>query len=300
MRNAGPALPARGSAGLALLQFAGGRIAFERAAPRASTAPRALYGTAFTIVRSLMSPLPLNANPDLPAAVEAVEAKTIPSTGLQLHLGSGPHAEPGWVNVDKSLVARISRVRPLVHSLALLGVLDDRQRDTRWPREVVQRDLTKQFEWKDHTVRAIYSSHMVEHLDRAEARHLLEECLRVLKPGGVLRLALPNLLGAVERYQQSKASGNHCAADELIEFLYFVPSYGTMSRLRRLGVRMLHRSHAWMYDADSMNALLKDIGFTDVRECRFHEGACPDLGTLETRRDETFEASTFFIEGVKA
>lgn len=230
----------------------------------------------------------------------AVEARTIPSHGLQLHLGSGPHAEPGWINVDKSWMSHASRVPPLVHGLAQLGVLNEQQRATRWPREVVRRDLTKGFEWDACTARAIYSSHMVEHLDREEARGFLKECLRVLKSGGILRLALPNLAAAVQHYQASKAAGNADAANEFIDFLYFAPPHAEMSRLRRLAIRLLHRPHAWMYDAASMEVLLMDVGFSQVRQRQFREGACPDLQTLENREKERFDASTFFIEGVKS
>lgn len=47
---------------------------------------------------------------------------------------------------------------------------------------------------------AIYSSHVLEHLSRNEAHYFLEECLRSIKRGGVLRLALPDLEGIVRSY----------------------------------------------------------------------------------------------------
>lgn len=220
----------------------------------------------------------------------------IPAGGLQLNLGSGPYAEPGWVNVDKSWTSRLSRVRPLVRVLARAGVLGEQQRRTVWPREVIRRDLSKPLEWNDDSARAIYSSHMVEHFERAEARRLLEECLRVLAPNGVLRLVLPDVEAGAREYLHQKEIGNVHAADEFVGLFY--GSYGHMPRIRRILYGLLHRPHQWMYDIDSMRALLEDVGFTRISTRAFREGSCPNLVTLETR-DGAHEPASFYMEAFK-
>ena len=45
---------------------------------------------------------------------------------------------------------------------------------------------------KNDSVSLIYCSHTLEHLDEKSAKIFLSECLRILKPEGVLRLAPPN------------------------------------------------------------------------------------------------------------
>ena len=45
-----------------------------------------------------------------------------------------------------------------------------------------------------------YSSHVLEHLDKAGARNLIAECFRVLKRGGVIRLVLPDLEALAREY----------------------------------------------------------------------------------------------------
>lgn len=45
-----------------------------------------------------------------------------------------------------------------------------------------------------------YSSHVLEHLDKAGACNLISECFRVLKRGGVIRLVLPDLEALVREY----------------------------------------------------------------------------------------------------
>ena len=52
------------------------------------------------------------------------------------------------------------------------------------------------------SVDIVYSSHVLEHFLRSEYREFLEECLRVLKPGGELRIVVPNLLWAMEQIKE--------------------------------------------------------------------------------------------------
>ena len=53
------------------------------------------------------------------------------------------------------------------------------------------------------SVAAVYSSHMIEHLDRDEARAFLEEVWRVLSPGGIVRIAAPDLSLLIRDYGET-------------------------------------------------------------------------------------------------
>ena len=46
--------------------------------------------------------------------------------------------------------------------------------------------------YEDNTVDLIYSSHMIEYFDRKEVIDVIKEWHRVLKPNGILRIAVPN------------------------------------------------------------------------------------------------------------
>jgi SAM-dependent methyltransferase len=53
-------------------------------------------------------------------------------------------------------------------------------------------DLTKfPYPFKDESVDAIYASHFVEHLDGIERIKFFNECHRILKPSGIMRLLHP-------------------------------------------------------------------------------------------------------------
>jgi len=65
----------------------------------------------------------------------------------------------------------------------------------------VQRvNLLTGFPFPDDTFDAVYSSHVLEHFDRAAGSFLLRESKRVLKPGGLLRIVVPDLEASCAEY----------------------------------------------------------------------------------------------------
>lgn len=97
-----------------------------------------------------------------------------------LNLGCGfvrPQTGP-WINVDmlKSQLAPGTPER--IH-------LDHEQ-------NYIDHDIRKPLPFSDAEVDGVFSSHTVEHLDAQEAVAWITECKRVLKPGGVLCVSVPN------------------------------------------------------------------------------------------------------------
>jgi len=92
---------------------------------------------------------------------------------MRLNLGSGPHPHPGFVNVDLN---------------AAEGV--------------IAHDVTMGIPFPDRTFDLVYHSTMLSHLRPREAAALTAECLRVLKPGGVLRVVTEDLERMCRTYLQ--------------------------------------------------------------------------------------------------
>lgn len=175
----------------------------------------------------------------------------------RVNVGCGRTPTPTWLNFDNSWAVRLARVPfmlRLAHPLGLapgetLAFAEDARRaDVRWAQA-----------WRlplaDATTEVVYSSHMLEHLDQVEARSVLREIRRVLSPGGILRLAVPDLRLLVEAYQQDKDADVFVAGTHL-----------TMTRPRTLAGRLRlavvgPRHHLWMYDGDSLVRLLLREGF---------------------------------------
>ena len=174
---------------------------------------------------------------------------------MRLNLGCGAVQPAGWVNVDASLGARLAKLRWLGRAISrLAGLRID------WSPEIQVHDLRRPFPWRDASADAIYSSHALEHLTREDGRRFLAECERVLAPGGVLRIVVPDLERIVAGYQKGELAG-----DELLDRLGVgFDEPGDSVWKRRLAPLFRH-PHRCMYDADSLISALRAAGFSDPR-----------------------------------
>lgn len=102
-------------------------------------------------------------------------------------------------------------------------------------------DLWKPLPFTDSSLDAIYASHVLEHLPRSRVPSLLNECRRVIKPGGILRLVVPDLEGIVRNYlmyldrvvagDESAKAGHEWMTLELLDQMVRTESGGFMARL---------------------------------------------------------------------
>src|ERR1035438_624686 len=64
----------------------------------------------------------------------------------------------------------------------------------------MQLDLTKPMPWGQGEIAGIYCEHFIEKMTQGQAIRMLHECRRILKPGGVIRIATPDLAQIVADY----------------------------------------------------------------------------------------------------
>jgi ubiquinone/menaquinone biosynthesis C-methylase UbiE len=110
----------------------------------------------------------------------------------------------------------------------------------------------------DGSAAAVYSSHMIEHLDRGEARAFLAEVRRVLAPGGVVRIAAPDLSLLVQEY------GMTGDADEFVAGTHMGLNRPSGPRGWARWTMVGPRHHLWMYDGESLTRLLRQAGFKEA------------------------------------
>lgn len=140
---------------------------------------------------------------------------------MNLHLGCGKRYIPGWHHRDITYYPHVDKVGP-VEDLQDISI---------------------------ETVDSIYASHVLEYFDRLEANKVLKEWFRVLRPGGTLRLAVPDFHALIRIYNMSGK----------IESI-LGPLFG---RMTTDGSAIYHRT-AW--DIRSLTAELEEAGFNLVRE----------------------------------
>lgn len=81
--------------------------------------------------------------------------------------------------------------------------------------DVIAHNLTNGIPFPDASFDVVYHSHLLEHFSKADAAAFLQECLRVLRPQGILRIAVPDLENIIRSYllalEQALASSQEAA-----------------------------------------------------------------------------------------
>ena len=81
---------------------------------------------------------------------------------------------------------------------------------------VKKANLLKRLPLKREIADLVYSSHFLEHIPYSKVTDFLNEILRILKPGGTVRLVLPDLENMANSYVNLRSLGDHQKADFLV------------------------------------------------------------------------------------
>lgn len=166
---------------------------------------------------------------------------------IRLNLGCGDKRKPGWVNVD-------------LHA----------------PDADLRLDLREPLPFPDGSVEYIYCEHFFEHLDfpnvedamatvletperPSEALSFLRECLRVLIPGGVLDVVVPDAERKIGMYVRRHEEPFPAGPDWWGPAWCDTPMH-CINYLFRQG-----REHKYAYDEETLARVFRSVGFVDVR-----------------------------------
>ena len=164
----------------------------------------------------------------------------------KLQIGAGPTLLPGFLSTD---------IEPASNSVVYL-------------------DATKPFPFDDKTFDYVFSEHMIEHIPWHKGMFMLKECFRILKPGGAIRIATPDLDVVLHLGDRNGNPLNEkyikCFTDR---FLKGVGVYNAVLVVNEY-------FHAWghqiLYNGDLLATAMRDAGFTEDRTVRLR-------GSLRTR-----------------
>jgi predicted SAM-dependent methyltransferase len=174
---------------------------------------------------------------------------------LRLELGSGSFRRSGWVGID---------------------VVGDPE---------LELDLRRPLPFPDNSVDEIHSEHFLEHLCYSEVTHVLRECWRVLKEGGMISFSVPNMRPYLQAYSVGDVAF-------LRERVYDTPRDG---RYDRCGLDIINwfalreGDHKFMFDDENAVLRLREAGFVGVGVREF-----------DPERDYNRRSSSVYVQGAKS
>jgi predicted SAM-dependent methyltransferase len=128
-------------------------------------------------------------------------------------------------------------------------------------------------------VKCIFCEHFFEHIDYTEdIPYFLSECHRVLKPGGIIRLIVPD----IEKYLRAYCKGDWEDLSTIRPLeadrtdYYFRCRYNTRMELINVLFRQGHE-HKFAYDDETMEFVLRRYGFGTVVKQEFGRSLMPEL-----------------------
>jgi SAM-dependent methyltransferase len=179
------------------------------------------------------------------------------AAGAYVNVGCGRNVQPGFFNIDFRFYEGVD----MAH------------------------DLRKPLPVASGVVRGVFSEHCLEHLDIKDARLVLRELYRVMAPGAVLRVSVPD----GETYIRSYVDGApmpYAEADGLDA------GYTPIMSINRIFYGSHHR---FIYDFSTLALLLADSGFSQVTRVAFRQGRDETLLIDQEAR----RAESLYVEAVR-
>jgi predicted SAM-dependent methyltransferase len=171
------------------------------------------------------------------------------------------------------LFARRLRVDPRLNNYMNLGSANDRLDgyvavDFFSNSAVYGADLRYPLLIDDAVFDGIFTEHTLEHLNYKEVARILSECQRTLKPGGIIRIVVPDLSLFVENY----ASDNRPWFQDWEREVLKPRGRSMISPMEALSFETQEHGHRSAWDFETMKVFLTRAGFMDVCKCSFRQG----------------------------
>lgn len=166
----------------------------------------------------------------------------------------------------------------------------------------------------------VYNSHLLEHLDREVVKMFLLEVKRVLKPGGIHRIVVPDLEVICKAYishildcdiNKSEYENHDFFIASLLEQSVRKEAFGTSQQtsLRRIienfilgDARQRGETHQWMYDRINIKTILLNLGYKEVYIQKYNTSVIPNFNNYGLDIDENgnqYKRESLYVEAVK-
>lgn len=244
-----------------------------------------------------------------------------------LNLGCGVKTSDRAINIDWSINLRIANNRFLfwIANKVLSQERSDRLRLI--GNNVLVHDLSKGIPFADGSVDAVYHSHTLEHIDRDfddpkrdAALSFIKDCYRVLKPGGILRVVVPDFERRCIAYIRNLEACEHDRSAWSTQDLYVGKLVGQAAmkllpntkhehpliqrtELFLLGdARARGQTHQWEYDRFNLQHLLNLAGFEKVKQVDFKTSSIDGWNEMGLDLDESgneYKPDSLYFEAIR-
>jgi predicted SAM-dependent methyltransferase len=205
--------------------------------------------------------------------LELVDRYLQHNTVRKLHIGCGPHIIDGWLNSDYQAV----------------------------PKDILQLDATSTFPIEDNKFDYIFSEHMIEHISYPQGLSMLNECFRVLRKNGTVRISTPDLPFVLDLYQNHKTDLHKKYVKSSVD--HFIAEQ-TNGNDEVFVINNLFRAwgHQFIYDEKTLRNAMEKAGFKQIVRCDLKQSNEKSLQNLENDSRlplGSFQLETLTLEGKK-
>jgi predicted SAM-dependent methyltransferase len=193
----------------------------------------------------------------------------------KLQIGAGPSKTEGWLLTD--IVTKL-------HYRTLFL------------------DATRKFPVPASCFDYIFSEHMIEHVSHEDAKRMLGECYRVLKPGGKIRIATPdlNVLLSLTRAERGNPASRYIAWVTKM----FLPRGTPSNPVFVINNAFRNWGHQFLYDEELLCKTLASAGFQYPKRVKLGQSEDPHFQGLESHGrnmddEEMIAFETMVIEAVR-
>ena len=189
----------------------------------------------------------------------------------KLQLGAGSNGLSGWLNSEAFVPSSFT------HSLKIAS-------------DYIFLDVCQPFPFEDNSLDYIFHEHVIEHINYHQGQFMLQECFRVLKPGGRIRIATPDLQVFLGLYGNQASAEQKLFLSEYVRFNSDVWSADLKHVRNNHAVFVLnHNFRAWghqfIYDYPALSEALERAGFSDTERQSPQESKDDNLCGLEFRKE---------------
>jgi predicted SAM-dependent methyltransferase len=175
-----------------------------------------------------------------------------------LNVGCGPFPKPEFINLDYFWTPKI---------------------DICW-------DIaSKPYPLPDNSIEGIFTEHCLEHIPFVKCAENIKEFYRLLKPGGIVRIVVPDGELYCDLFQKRKT-------DKTI-----ILPYGQNEETAMISINRIFRihGHLFIYDFETLQLLLRKAGFEKISKQKFGQGR--DQRLVIDQEERAIES--LYVEAIK-